>query len=296
MALRVHVLCRNVGEDRILPRMARLLRDHLGWTAGVEPPPHADVIYLLGYFEAQMLRPWPRPTGVGSRVMAYFTHREEEPANNAKARLFDDVAGRVALRVVMCRLYGDMIRGRGPTVQIPLPVERERFTIARSQHNRTVTVGLAGFTYSNHRKGEDLVMGMVNSPIGRRVTWHASGRGWPVPTRAYSWAEMPQFYQGLDVLVVPSRVEGGPMTTLEALACGVRVVIPRHVGLHDEIPQVAGIYRYERGNLADLLRALEQAVNPRETVDRAALREAVAGHSVQAWCQGHAEALKLLQG
>lgn len=292
MALRVHVLCRNIQEDRVLPRMARALRDGLGWTAGVELPRQCcDVIYLLAYFEAQLLKPWPRLP-----VVAYFTHREEEPPGNAKARLFDEVAGRVAVRIVTCKMYGDVVRPTGPTAQAPAPVERERFTIAPPHRGEEVVVGLCGYTYGNHRKGEDLVTAVMGSKVGRRVTWQASGRGWPVPMRQYSWAQMPQFYRGLDVLVVPSRVEGIPMTTLEALSCGVKVVIPRHVGLHDEIPETAGIYRYERGNAAGLVRALEQAAYSGPVVDREALRAAVAGHSVQAWCAGNLDAVRLAVG
>jgi len=43
---------------------------------------------------------------------------------------------------------------------------------------------------------------------------------------------MPDFYRGLDVLVVSSRSEGGPLPLMEALCCGVPVVTT-HVGLAD---------------------------------------------------------------
>ena len=159
--------------------------------------------------------------------------------------MFDAVAERAQLRVAMCRLYGEWLGAFGPTVIPPLPLERERFVIeergARSEgRRRRPVVGFSGYTYRNHRKGEDLVAAVLGSKIGRSVEWMASGRGWPVETRRYNWADMPRFYQGLDVLVCPSRVEGGPMPVLEALACGVRVVIPQHVGILDELKDAPG--------------------------------------------------------
>jgi len=54
MALRVNVVCRNLNDDRVIPRFARYLRDHLGWTLTAAPNPRADVVYLSGYFESQV--------------------------------------------------------------------------------------------------------------------------------------------------------------------------------------------------------------------------------------------------
>jgi len=285
LGLRVHIICQNLLEDRVIPRMARALRDRLGWTLSAAPDPKAEVLYLLAYFEAARLRPWP-----AQPVAAYFTHREEEPPGNAKAKLFDRVAGQVQLRVAMCRLYAEGLSRHGPMVQPPLPVERDCFTIAPRKPGKPPMVGLSGYTYQNHRKGEDLVRGLLASKTAQRVEWRASGRGWPVPTKRFAWAEMPSFYQGLDVLVCPSRVEGGPMPVLEALACGVRVVVPRGVGILDEIADTPGIHRYERGDLPGLLVALEGAAFPSEPAGREELRAAMAIHSVEGFVEGHARA------
>ncbi len=285
--MRVHIVCQNPQEDRIIPRMARALRDAHGWTLGGPVDPHAEAIYLSGYFEVQKLKDWP-----GVPVAAYLTHREEEPPGNAKARLFDQVGQRVDLRVATCRLYADYLSQWGPTIQAAAPLERDRFVIGKAETHRRPVVGLSGYTYSNHRKGEDLVRGMIGSSIGQRCDWRASGRGWPVATKRYSWAEMPSFYQGLDVLAIPSRVEGIPMPPLEALACGVRVVLPRGVGLHDELPAIPGIYRYERGDLNSLLEALDQAAFPGQAIDRESLRAATEPYSVRNWCRDIASGIE----
>lgn len=285
MSLRINIVCRNYQADRILPRFARYLAHGLGWTltAAPLPPASTDLYYLTGYFECQVFPVWP----VAAPTISLFTHREEEPPGNDKATLYDAIASHVQLRVAMCRLYGGPLAAYGPTIQPPLPVEQDRFVIRPSARRARPVVGLSGYTYRNARKGEDMTTAVVQSKVGRRVDWMASGRGWPVPTRKLAWQEMPAYYGGLDVLVCPSRVEGGPMTVLEALACGVSVVVPRGVGILDELPDAPGICRYPKGDAEGLVRALEQAAFPPAPVDRGQLRAAVAPYTVAAWCEGH---------
>ncbi len=291
--MRVNVICRNWQADRVLPRFARYLADGLGWTL-TPAPVEADIHYLMGYFESQVCPSWPR-----GPVVSLFTHREEQPAGHPKAVLFDAIARKVDLRVAMARQYTAFLEAFGPTIQPPLPVERDRFVIhARPPFGaRRTVVGLSGFTYGNHRKGEDLIAQLLKDRTMRdSLDWRACGRGWPVPTRAYSWKDMPQFYAGLDVLVCASRVEGGPMPVLEALSCGVSVVIPAGVGMLDELPQTPGIYRYARGDVESLAASLSTAACLAGNQDRDALRATTERYSVEAWCRAHAEAFEKLVG
>jgi len=286
--MRVNVVCRNYQEDRVIPRFSRYLADNLGWTVTRTPDPEAEVVYLSAYFESQKCKPWPNVP-----VAAYFTHREEEPPGNSKAKLFDRIAKRVDLRIATAGMYADLLAPYGAAVQMPPPVERERFL--PSPHPAPVgggrmVAGFSGYTYANRRKGEDLVRGILASKPGQKVEWKASGRGWPVPTTRYAWRDMPGFYQSLDILVVTSRVEGVPMPPLEALSCGVSVVVPRGVGLLDELPDTLGIHRYRRGDAGDLVTALGKAITARGDVDREALRAVTEPYSVAAWCQAHEEA------
>jgi hypothetical protein len=285
--MRVNVVSRNFADDRVLPRFARYLRDGLGWTLTRTPDPAAEVVYLAGYFESQMCKTWPTVP-----VAAYFTHKEEEPPGNSKAKLFDSVAKRVQLRVAMCQLYAEPLSKYGPTFTPPLPVERDRFIIPGK--HRGIVAGFSGYTYANHRKGEDLVRAILASKAARELEWRASGRGWPVTTKRYKWADMPAFYQGLDILVVTARVEGGPMPPLEALACGVSVVVPREVGILDELPDCLGIHRYKRGDAGDLVKALGKAIAARPDVDREALRAVTEPYTVKAWCQTHEQEFAVL--
>ena len=151
----------------------------------------------------------------------------------------------------------------GPTIQPALPLERDRFVIAdrRTDAERAAS---GGRVQRVHVQESPQGRGPGGRPhqVGDRAARGVDGERARVAgaDAAVSWNDMPQFYQGLDVLVCPSRVEGGPMPVLEALACGVRVVIPQHVGILDELPDVPGIHRYPRGDLASLIAALEGGV------------------------------------
>ena len=277
-----HIVCRNPDAERIIPRMARLLRDAYGWSVDAAPRYDADFNYFLGYFEldhylAFTATPWA----------AYLTHIETNAPD--KAALWWYAAEHASLRVVMNAAQLAQVGQYGLTVQPPLPVETERFTITDRPAHTTPLVGVSGYTYATGRKGEQLLCDVLKLPGAANVTWTASGRGWPVPTLAYRWGEMPTFYQNLDVYVCPSLLEGGPLGTLEALACGVPVVIPDSVGLHPELPTLPGIYRYPTGDAAGLADALALALAERHNIDRAALREVVtARHGVAAWVAAHA--------
>lgn len=290
--LAVNILCRNLNEDRVIPRFSRYLRDGLGWMLTATPVKTADVYYLSCYLEEGLL-----PKGNNKPVAAYFTHREVEPPNGPKTRQFDRLAQTIGLRVATAALYARPLSDCGYTAQIRPPVERERFTIpARKPGQGGIVAGFSGYTYGNQRKGEDLARLLLAAKQSKGVTWKASGRGWPVRPTRYLWSAMPAFYQSLDVLVITARVEGVPMPALEALSCGVSLVAPVGVGLLDELGEVEGIYRYAAGNPAALARAFTEAVARRGAVNREALRAVTEPYTVAAWVEGHRRAFEAAFG
>jgi hypothetical protein len=77
------------------------------------------------------------------------------------------------------------------------------------------------------------------------------------------------------------------MPPLEALACGVKIVVPEHVGLIDELPDLSGIYRYECGNLEAMAKAVQEAVEAKK-VDREALRGVITdNYTIAHWAEDH---------
>ena len=84
---------------------------------------------------------------------------------------------------------------------------------------------------------------------------------------------MPDFYRGLDVLVVSSRSEGGPLPLMEALCCGTPVVTT-HVGLADLHVQHGHNGWFFDGEDGGLLRRLKWLARNPSAIEAAGLAAA----------------------
>jgi hypothetical protein len=281
--VKVNIVAAKIdNEKRILPRLARILADGTGWSLSVKPSPKADVNYFFPYLEYAKT-----PT----QKVAWFTHKDIRGLE--KTHRWDDVAQQVDLRLFSAPIYRSDLEQYGLTFQVTPPLDREKFRISQTftSHPRPV-VGTSGYIYNSGRKGETLLASLRDSKTGRGVEWRATGRGWPVPTKAYLWEDMEKFYQDLDVYVCTSVVEGVGYGPLEALACGIKVVIPRGVGVFDDLPHTPGIVHYEAGNPEDLERALREVLA--SSVDPEELRSSTDSYTTEAWCKTNTEALEVL--
>lgn len=283
--MRVHIVCKDWKRDRVLPRFTRHLVRRLGWSAGRKPDPRADLNHWMPYYEGCRF-----PDFDATPTAAYITHLDDPGAEPELYRQFTEAAARASLRVCMNEATRVELEAKfGPTVAPALPVELDHFTLKQEPPGKPPVVGFSGYGYRSGRKGGELAETLVES-FGDRCRFQASGRRWPCPTKKYRWKDMPGFFRALDVYVCTAAIEGGPMTTLEALATGVPVVVPEDVGIHPELPEMAGIFRYRTGDADDLGRALDAALAMCGEADRAALRAAVAPHSVRSWCEGNLSA------
>ena len=285
--MKVHIVCDRPEKDRVIPRLARYLRDLNGWTLSKKPDPDASCNVFMPYIPlAQRFAGWDQ-----TATAAYFSHRDSQ--NPDKAAWYDGTAGEVGLRVTVSQWDAERLGYYGLTLTAKPPVERERFIIAPAPVRSRPIVGVSGYVYSDGRKGEALIKALARSDLAKRLHVRGSGRDWPVPTRGYAWAQMPEFYQGLDILVVPSLYEGIPMPPLEALACGLKIVIPRGVGMLDELLDTPGIYRYDCGDADAMIEAVEIAAFS-EPVHREALRELTAEMTPENWARDWATAVETL--
>lgn len=157
-----------------------------------------------------------------------------------------------------------------------------------------IIVGTSGFTYPaskglTPRKGENLMYLLSQDEIFSDCEFIASGRGWPVKTVGYSWENMHKFYQGLDIYVCTSLIEGIGYGVLEAMACGIPVVIPRDVGIFDELPNLENLHRYTAGDYDSLKQALLEAVNNHKinAINIPSLRSAVSRYTQEQWINDH---------
>lgn len=268
--MKVHIVSER--DKWILGRYTRILEKRLGWTTSDKPRPDVDVNYYLSYL---ILNVGEKPP---TRSMAWFTHLEEDEKSdhpNSKTRRWDWVAQTVDMRLAQAQKYVRLLEKHGPARQMLTPVNTRQFRPCK------LRVGVAGRVYSHpSRKGEELVKRLYEHGQFEVV---ASGQGWPCPTRFYDWNAMQTFYQGLDVFVITSKVEGGPDTVIEALACGIPVIGPEDVGMLDELP----IMRYPKGDYQALLARLQ-------TIDLARHRraQAVAHRTEKNWANQHLEAAR----
>ena len=270
------------SESGILARLARALGDETGWSMGRRPDPNADLNYYLPYL---LYRNLPNTMSA-----AWFTHREE--VWHEKAALWDKTAYQVDLRTTSTRLYHKQLARKGLTALIAPPIDDQFFGPLAQHHRPGRKVGVAGYVYKSGRKGEQLVARLLKSTLGDNIQLRAVGRGWPCRTEEISWENMPAFYRSLAVFLCTSSVEGPGYPPLEALACGTKVVVPRGVGIFDELPDSMGIVRYKKGNFDDMCNALEQALAA--VVDPGELRQIVEGHTTRRWVEGHRAAFAQL--
>lgn len=276
--MHIHIVCSTPGADQVLPRKAGYLASGQGWRIASQPDPKADVNLFFPYIDwAQRFPGWHE-----TKTAAFFSHKDVHAP--LKVGWWDAAAEGVDLRCCCSEKYAAALRPYGPTVIVRPPIERDRFMPALHPWPDRPVVGISGDNYKDGRKGEDLIIELAQSDLGRQLEWRASGRGWPIPHQWRQWRDMHAFYQSLDIFLCASRIEGVPMTPLEALSCGVRVIIPRNVGMMDELPGLPGIYRFKAGSYQGLHAALRRALNDRR-VDPWALRDVTLPYTPENW--GH---------
>lgn len=162
-------------------------------------------------------------------------------------------------------------------------------------------LGTNGFVYAGGRKGENLFTQLSKSELAKnRLKLVASGRGWiGAETKGYAWDEMQNFYKKLDVYLSTSLIEGIGFGVLEALACGIPVIIPKGVGVYDELPNAENIYRYKAGDYEEMIGAIEICLEDLDNnrLNRESLRSATARFTMDAWVNEHEQAFEnLLHG
>jgi len=285
--MRIHIVTRDHTSDQILARLAALLAQHAAFTIGPTPDPAANCQLYFPYLEWDRFRDF-----TATKTAAWFTHKDI--GRDDKERIWDDCARAVDLRLTCAPVYEVELQAHGLTARVTPPLDREMFTIGRrSKHTRRV-IGTSGFVYPGGRKGEDLLARLaLDFPD---CEFKASGSGWPVPTQTLAWAQVSAFYRELDLYVCTSSIEGIGYGPLEAMATGIPVVIPRGVGVFDELPNLENTHRYTAGNYASLETAVTEALQRINTggYNPSSLRGATTRYTLAAWHESHERAFERL--
>ncbi|MFT5728355.1 MAG: glycosyltransferase involved in cell wall biosynthesis/predicted SAM-dependent methyltransferase [Desulforhopalus sp.] len=255
--LPVHIVLADRGW--ILERCAMEIVKRLPYISLSQvPDENAKINYYMNYSVFQK-----KSSGID---IAFFTHLEDD---RGAADRFMKTALLVDHRICMADRYADLLQKKclGPVDVIVPGVDQKRF-------KPRLRVGVVGRTYDTGRKGESLVQALMNEP---HIEWKFTGSGWPGQALHPPESEMPDFYHSLDVLLVPSLIEGGPMPVLEALSCGINVVSP-DVGFVCDYPH----YSYKAGDAEDLRRVLRLLIE-----QKLSLARTVAMRTWDAWSKKH---------
>ena len=86
--------------------------------------------------------------------------------------------------------------------------------------------------------------------------------------------DMPEVMRDLDLLVVPSLVEGFGLVVPEALASGVPVVAGNTVGALEVVRDLPDVYVAERGNPTAFAECIQKALNTSSRKNRSSIRNA----------------------
>lgn len=268
MANRIHIKIADRGW--ILEKCAQEIASRASnVTYGTEVDAAADLQYYVSYSA--------RTRRVSPIEVAFFTHSEYDP--NARRRYFE-TANDVEHCVCMSARYADEM------IEFGIPADKVT-TIAPGvdldDFRPKVRIGVIGRTYHTGRKGEALVAEVMDIP---RIEWRFTGSGWPGPTIRVPEGGMADFYNDLDYVLVPSLYEGGPMSVLEALACGVPI-ISSDVGWASEYPHIP----FRNGDVDSLRQVLRSLVAERE-----ALRSSVLHRTWHRWAEDHFHLFEQLLG
>lgn len=297
--MNINIVCQAASDNSrtgsVLWRLATALASELHATISDRPDELADLNYFVPYITyVEKFTGWRE-----TPVAAYFSHYDTTKA--VKRKKWDLAAVDVDLRIATAPMYAELLTELGATALARPPIDHDAYNLldAKANSGRSV-VGVSGFVYKDGRKGEDLVAALARD-TALNVEWRAAGQDWPVSTKKYDFSELPDFYRGLDIFLCASRMEGVPMTVLEALACGTWCVIPHGVGLLDELGNADGLYRFEAGNQQSLHKALEQALTDKwklahsELIDVAVGLNALAQpYNASNWASDHRAAFEEL--
>lgn len=241
--------------------------------------------------------PWPvTGTPQAGCLNYFFPYHCYEPTGGPTAVLFSHDAGHrnwpvaareTDVRLAWTHLYATPLSEHGRTHRVLPGIDHDAFT-----PNGTVTapiIGVVGLVYGDLRKGEDLWQRLVQE---KADVWdlRAAGQGWAGKNQYVPYDRMPDFLRGLQVFLCCSRIEGVPYPPLEALACGVKVVIPRGVGMLDELPDLPGIHRFDAGDYEGMVQAIHDALHTKANKEQ--LRQTVTRYTWDAWVDGHLQAFE----
>lgn len=251
----------------ILYHLAEELVKRLPYVMINGPAGRCAIEYFIPYYLYQR-----RPQTV---AVAFFTHCEEgkDERSLELQRRFVEVARSADWCVSMNRMYAKSLRQAGVAhvEVIPPGVDLSIFT-------PKLLLGWLGRNYWSGRKNEEFVrrldqfnwIEICRDPVKQH--WSVIGES--------EGHRLASFYRRLDYVLIVSSAEGGPMTVVEGLACGVPIIMPASVGFSDHFEQ--GIITFEKNNFDSLVSVLRSL-----WCEKKKLSDQVRDYTMDVWAVRH---------
>jgi hypothetical protein len=267
--------------------LARILSEQTGWVVRDSPDDKADINYFFPYLE--VIEGYNR-----TLTAAWFTHHDT--MQKGKSPLWDRAAEAVDLRTVSAGIYLVDLESVGLSEVVIPPLDRNKFVIDENRISPDmIVIGTSGWVYPGGRKGEHLLAQLTDHAKDFNLHITAIGQGWPVEnTRTVSWEKLQTWYQSLDIYLCTSLIEGVGYGPLEALACGKQVIIPKDVGVFNDLPDCQGIWRYRPGDFDSMLWQIKNAIRLESLASPQRLRETVREYTAENWAKSHIAAFERL--
>jgi starch synthase len=152
---------------------------------------------------------------------------------------------------------------------VPLGVDVDLFRPLRRRQPDPFTIGFVGQV--TQRKGVSYLVQafeslrplgarllVVGRPIGPRDPWFRSGIVHRLPVAR---STLPEVYAEMDVVVLPSLIEGFGLTALEAMACGVPVIVSENTFASDIVTDGVDGYVVPIRDAAAIADRIERLMN-----------------------------------
>lgn len=201
--------------------------------------PH-QVVHYLPYYELTK-----KPT---VKSTAWMSHQENRKDLHNK---FVSVARMVDVPISQSKKYTEILKftyGIGSVKQVITGVDLKTFKQRSNERpeNEKLVVGYIGRQYSSSNRKNPLLLNKIGKLpfVELRVT------GGNIEE-----SKIPEFYAGLDIVVSPATIEGGPMAIQEAMAVGTPVMCFEGVGFAEEFH--TGLIKIPFGQVDEFAHRLE---------------------------------------
>jgi len=234
--MKINIVCTDVGW--IYSKFVDMFRKYSQHEIVLNES--GDVTHYLPYYEV--------PKNPSFPCTAWMSHMEMRPDLRAK---FINAAKTVSMPISHSEKYATLLQTKHGVIwvkQIIPGVDLDTFKLRSTVRpdNDKLVVGYIGRQYtSSNRKNPDLLKQISALPF---VEFRATGG-------KVKEKDIPEFYAGLDVVVSPATIEGGPMAIQEALAVGVPIICFEDVGVANEFGH--GLIKVPLGNDDDFISRLD---------------------------------------